>query len=139
MQYIESFPCEVKMIENVWIPMSDGVRLAGRLWLPLGCEREPVPAILEYIPYRKRDFTRSRDSGHHYYYAGHGYAALRVDLRGSGDSEGLLQDEYLEQELADGEQILRWLAAQSWCNGKVGIIGISWPERPARFRPCQKD
>ena len=126
MQYLESFPCEVKMIENVWIPMSDGVRLAGRLWLPQGSEREPVPAILEYIPYRKRDFTRSRDSGHHYYYAGHGYAALRVDLRGSGDSEGLLQDEYLEQELADGEEILRWLAAQPWCNGKVGIIGISW-------------
>ncbi len=126
MQYIESFPCEVKMIENVWIPMSDGVRLAGRLWLPQGSEREPVPAILEYIPYRKRDFTRSRDSGHHHYYAGHGYAALRVDLRGSGDSEGLLQDEYLEQELADGEEILRWLAAQPWCNGKVGIIGISW-------------
>ncbi len=126
MQYIEAFPCEVKMIENVWIPMADGVRLAGRLWLPLGSEREPVPAILEYIPYRKRDFTRKRDTGLHHYHAGHGYAALRVDLRGSGDSEGLLQDEYLEQELADGEQILRWLAEQPWCNGKVGIIGISW-------------
>lgn len=126
MQYIESFPCEVNMIENVWIPMADGVRLAGRLWLPQGCEREPVPAILEYIPYRKRDFTRSRDSGLHHYFAGHGYAGLRVDLRGSGDSEGLLQDEYLEQELADGEEILRWLVAQPWCNGKVGIIGISW-------------
>lgn len=126
MQYIESFPCEVNTIENVWIPMPDGVRLAGRLWLPDGCEHEPVPAILEYIPYRKRDFTRLRDTGHHHYYAGHGYASMRVDLRGSGDSEGVLTDEYLEQELADGEEILRWLADQPWCNGKVGIIGISW-------------
>ncbi len=126
MQYIESFPYEVNTIENVWIPMPDGIRLAGRLWLPHGCEQEPVPAILEYIPYRKRDFTRLRDTAQHHYYAGHGYAALRVDLRGSGDSEGLLTDEYLEQELSDGEEILHWLADQPWCNGKVGIIGISW-------------
>ena len=126
MQYVESLPCEVRTIENVWIPMPDGVRLAGRLWLPLTSEHEPVPAILEYIPYRKRDFTRLRDTGHHHYYAGHGYASLRVDLRGSGDSEGILTDEYLEQELADGEAILRWLEQQPWCNGKVGIIGISW-------------
>jgi len=126
MKYIESFPCAVDVVENVWIPMSDGVRLAGRLWRPQGCDSEPVPGILEYIPYRKRDYTRLRDSGHHHYYAGHGYASLRVDLRGSGDSEGVLKDEYLEQELADGEEILRWMAEQSWCNGRIGIIGISW-------------
>ncbi len=126
MQYVESFPCEVNTIENIWIPMSDGIRLAGRLWLPEGAEREAVPAILEYIPYRKRDFTRLRDTNHHHYYAGHGYAALRVDLRGSGDSEGLLTDEYLEQELSDGEEIISWLAKQPWCNGNLGIIGISW-------------
>lgn len=126
MKYIESFPCEVRTIENIWIPMSDGTRLAGRLWLPERCEKHSVPAILEYIPYRKRDFTRLRDTNHHHYYAGHGYASLRVDLRGSGDSEGVLTDEYLEQELVDGEQVLSWMAAQSWCNGRIGIIGISW-------------
>ncbi|HKL27502.1 MAG TPA: CocE/NonD family hydrolase, partial [Desulfuromonadales bacterium] len=126
MQYRDSFPCEVETIEKVWIPMPDGVRLAGRIWMPAGADKEPVPAILEYIPYRKRDFTRLRDTGHHHYYAGHGYASLRVDLRGSGDSEGVLTDEYLEQELADGEEILAWLENQTWCNGKVGIIGISW-------------
>ncbi|MDT8444845.1 MAG: CocE/NonD family hydrolase [Desulfuromonadales bacterium] len=126
MQYLSSFPYEVKTIENVWIPMTDGIHLAGRLWLPEGCEHEPVPAVLEYIPYRKRDFTRLRDTEHHHYYAGHGYASLRVDLRGSGDSEGILRDEYLEQELADGEELLAWLAGQPWCTGKIGIIGISW-------------
>ena len=78
-----------------------GCRLAARIWLPEDAEASPVPAILEYIPYRKRDFTRARDEPMHYYFAGHGYAAVRVDLRGSGDSDGLLADEYTEQEHDD--------------------------------------
>src|SRR5690625_1057676 len=62
----------------------------------------------------------------HPYFAAHGYACVRVDIRGSGDSDGVLTDEYLEQEMADGEEILRWIAKQSWCNGSIGMIGISW-------------
>ena len=126
MRTVRSFPHEVEEIEHVLIPMSDGVRLAARMWLPAGAEQSPVPAILEYIPYRKRDGTRRRDHLHHPYFAGHGYAAVRVDLRGSGDSEGVLRDEYLEQELTDGEEVLRWLAAQPWCDGRVGMMGKSW-------------
>ncbi len=106
--------------------MVDGVRLAARIWLPEDAEREPVPAILEYIPYRHRDNTRSRDQRMHPYFAGHGYAAVRVDIRGSGNSEGVLEDEYLQSELDDGAEIIRWLAAQPWCDGNVGMIGISW-------------
>jgi hypothetical protein len=94
--------------------------------MPEKAETNPVPAILEYIPYRKRDATRLRDETMHPYFTGHGYACIRVDLRGSGDSEGILHDEYLQQELDDGVAILEWLEQQPWCNGKVGIIGISW-------------
>ena len=68
--------------------MPDGVRLSARIWLPEDAEDDPVPAILEYIPYRKDDATAVRDAGIHPYFAGHGYASVRVDLRGSGDSEG---------------------------------------------------
>ncbi|MDH3771748.1 MAG: CocE/NonD family hydrolase, partial [Nitrospirota bacterium] len=106
--------------------MSDGVRLAARMWLPENAETQPVPGILEYIPYRKRDSTAYRDSLMHPYFAGHGYACVRVDLRGSGDSEGVLTDEYLHQEQQDGIEILRWIAEQSWCSGSVGMMGISW-------------
>ena len=106
--------------------MADGIRLAARIWMPEDATTHPVPAILEYIPYRKRDSTRVRDALMHPYFAGHGYACVRADLRGSGDSEGLLQDEYLQQELDDGIEILRWLSRQPWCNGDVGMIGISW-------------
>ena len=126
MRYVSEFPYPVRHIEHVWIPLSDGTRLAARIWMPEGAEREPVPAVLEYIPYRKRDATRSRDALTHPYVAGHGYACVRVDLRGSGDSEGVLTDEYLQQELDDGVEVLRWIAEQPWCDGSVGMYGISW-------------
>lgn len=126
MRIARDFPYGVREIENTWISMPDGVRLAARVWLPESAAHEPVPAILEYIPYRKRDSTRGRDCQIYPWFAGHGYAGIRVDLRGSGDSEGVLRDEYLQQELDDGVNILRWLEKQPWCNGKVGMMGISW-------------
>lgn len=126
MDVVSDLPYEVEHTENVFITMSDGCRLAARLWRPVEAERAPVPAVLEYIPYRKRDIKRDRDQQIHAYLAGHGYACVRVDLRGSGDSDGVLRDEYLEQELADGEEVLRWIASQPWCDGAVGMMGISW-------------
>ena len=126
MRTVTSLPYEVDETEHLWIPVSDGTRLAARLWRPVSAEVDPVPGILEMIPYRKRDLTAQRDSIHHPYMAGHGYACLRVDLRGSGDSEGVLEDEYLEQELQDVEDVLAWMTQQPWCNGRTGIMGISW-------------
>jgi len=126
MKTIASFPETVKVLEHVWIPMSDGVRLAAKIWLPGSVAETPAPAILEYIPYRKRDVEAVSDSITHGYFAGHGYACVRVDLRGAGESEGVLQDEYLAQEQDDGLQVLRWIASQSWSNGNIGMMGISW-------------
>ena len=120
------FPRKVREIENLWIPMPDGKKLAARLWLPEDAEGDPVPAILEYLPYRKRDGTVERDALTHPYFAGHGYAGIRVDMRGTGDSEGVCLGEYLLQEQDDAMAIIEWIAAQSWCSGKVGMIGISW-------------
>ena len=123
---VDDFPHGVEEIENVWIPMPDGVRLAARIWLPKSAHETPVPAILEYLPYRKRDLMRLRDEPMHRYYAGHGYAAVRVDIRGSGDSDGVLLDEYSHEEHEDGLRVIEWLAAQPWCSGAVGMVGISW-------------
>ena len=120
------FPRTVREVEHFTIPLADGTQLAARMWLPEDAAAYPVPAVLEYIPYRKRDLTAERDARHHPYIAGFGYASVRVDLRGSGESDGVLTDEYLEQELADGEEVIRWLAAQPWSSGRVGMIGISW-------------
>lgn len=117
---------EVRVVENVWIELSDGCRLAAKLWLPAEAGAHRVPAVLEYIPYRKRDFKAVRDAEIHGYFAANGYAGVRVDLRGSGDSEGILRDEYLQQELNDGLEVLRWIASQPWCDGNVGMFGLSW-------------
>jgi putative CocE/NonD family hydrolase len=120
------FPHTVREIEHTLIPLRDGVRLAARLWLPVDADERPVPAILEYLPYRKRDGTRERDALAHPYLAGFGYACVRVDIRGTGESDGLLADEYAQQEQDDALEVIAWLAEQRWCTGAVGMMGISW-------------
>jgi putative CocE/NonD family hydrolase len=126
MTIVTRFSNSVRRVEHFWITLKDGVRLSARMWLPEDAEANPVPAILEYIPYRKRDGTRGRDEPMHHYFAGHGYAAVRVDLRGTGESDGLLDDEYTQQELDDGCEVIAWIAAQKWCSGAVGMMGKSW-------------
>ena len=120
------FPRRVREIEHTWIPLADGTRLAARIWLPDDAEDDPVPAILEYLPYRKNDGTAVRDAARQPYLAGFGYATVRVDIRGTGESDGILEDEYLPQEQDDALEVIAWLAEQYWCTGAVGMWGISW-------------
>lgn len=126
MAVVSEFPRSVRVIENTWIPLSDGTRLAAKIWLPERAETEPVPAILEYIPYRKGDGTAIRDELVYPYLAGHGYAGVRVDIRGHGESDGVPEDEYTPREQADGVEVIAWIAEQEWCTGAVGMQGISW-------------
>jgi len=126
MDIVTQFPRQIREIENLFITLLDGCRLAARIWLPADAEQKPVPAILEYLPYRKRDGTAERDHLTHPYFAGNGYACIRVDMRGSGESDGLLDDEYLKLEQDDCLEVLKWIAAQPWCTGSIGMIGISW-------------
>lgn len=116
---------QVQDLETVWIKMPDGRRLAARIWMPEDAEADPVPAIFEFIPYRLRDRTRLRDESMHPRFAANGYASVRVDIGGSGDSDGLLEDEYLERELQDACDIIAWIAEQPWCSGSVGMMGKS--------------
>ncbi len=110
------------MERDVWIPLRDGTRLAATLYLPVAV----APAVLEALPYRKDDLTanyageyrRLRDEG--------GYAVARVDLRGTGSSDGIAIDEYPEQEQSDLAEVIAWLAAQEWCTGSVGMYGTSY-------------
>ena len=113
------------MLDHQWITLSDGTRLHCRIWLPDDALSDPVPAILEASPYRLTDGGQ-RDWDIYPYWAGCGYACARVDLRGTGDSEGVILDEYTAQEQRDVCEVIAWLAAQPWCSGNVGMTGISW-------------
>ena len=117
---------EIVDLPDVGIVMSDGVRLSARVWMPVDAGEHPVPAVLEHLPYRKRDGTCRRDEISHPWMAARGYAMVRVDMRGNGDSYGHMDDEYTAQELADACEVINWLAAQDWCTGNVGMQGISW-------------
>lgn len=116
----------IRIIYHAPIALSDGTVLSAMIWLPENAKSNPVPAILEYLPYRKSDMTAERDAMDMPYVAGRGYACVRVDMRGTGDSQGTILGEYLKQEQDDALEILRWIAAQEWCTGACGMIGISW-------------
>lgn len=118
------FSLQIPSYRQIFVPLADGTRLAARLWLPE--HATPAPLVLEWIPYRQSDNTATIDAMMHGFFAAHGIAALRIDLRGSGNSDGLLRDEYLAQEQDDAMEVIAWLARQPWCNGNVGMIGISW-------------
>ena len=110
--------------EDVFIPMRDGVRLAATLFLPAG--DGAWPAIVEALPYRKDDLTRSYASEHHRLADDFGYVVCRLDVRGTGSSEGVPIGEYTAEELEDIAEVIAWLASQGWSNGNVGMYGTSW-------------
>ena len=114
-------------MQEQWIAMPDGVRLAADLYMPTGGDgSENFPVLLEYLPYRKTD-SRARNHRLYSYFVERGYIVARVDIRGTGNSEGrLIPHEYSDIELDDGEVVIDWLSTQDWSNGNVGMFGISW-------------
>ena len=118
---------QVNEITEVWITMSDGVRLAADIYWPAGADRKDrFPVLLEYLPYRK-DESRARNYSVYSYFLERGYLVARVDMRGTGNSEGMtIPYEYSDIELDDGEEVIDWLSQQEWSTGSVGMFGISW-------------
>jgi len=114
-------------ITEAWITMSDGVRLAADVYWPAGADKKDhFPVLLEYLPYRK-DESRARNYSLYSYFLDHGYVVARVDIRGTGNSEGkTIPYEYSDIELEDGEEVIDWLSRQKWSTGSVGMFGISW-------------
>ncbi|GAB9467115.1 Serine protease family s15 [Globisporangium polare] len=120
----------VQIQDNVWVHIDATIRLSAKLWLPLSATssaaRQTFSVVLEYLPYRKGDWTAPRDERNHTWLAQRGIAVARVDMRGSGNSSGYDTGEYTQEELADGVRVIAWLAQQPWCTGSVGIFGKSW-------------
>ncbi|MCK5409695.1 MAG: CocE/NonD family hydrolase, partial [Candidatus Heimdallarchaeota archaeon] len=111
-------------VKDWLIPMRDGVRLFAKAWIPKG--EGPFPAVINYDPYRSSDFRTMGRGNFFHYLARHGYVFLHVGVRGTDGSEGSVTDEYPLQEQEDGYDAVEWVAAQSWCNGNVGMMGTSY-------------
>jgi predicted acyl esterase len=114
-------------VKTIWIPLPDGVRLAADMFMPADRDVDAkLPVLLEFIPYRK-DEGRLKRFKLFSYFVNQGYVVVRVDVRGTGTSEGKLPEyEYSDQELDDGEVVIDWLSKQAWSTGSVGMFGISW-------------
>lgn len=110
------------------LEMRDGVRLAVTYYRPTARKTgETFPVIMEMVPYRKDDFFALGDYEYGAYFAKRGYVVARVDVRGTGGSEGGVPvSEYSQAEIADAEELIAQLSQKSWSNGKVGMYGISW-------------
>ncbi|NDG51129.1 MAG: CocE/NonD family hydrolase, partial [Rhodospirillales bacterium] len=116
----------VKVIRNVRIPMPDGITLAADLYLP-EVQGQRVPAIIEYTPYHKVNNSAYGPRATRYpFFASQGYVFVNVDIRGTGDSEGFSTSPTSESEVQDGVAVIQWCAEQAWCDGHVGMIGISY-------------
>ncbi|MEU5403174.1 CocE/NonD family hydrolase [Streptomyces sp. NPDC005963] len=138
MRHRRRFPYETSH-EDVWIPLAargtrESSMLYARVWRPL--TPEPVPALLEYAPDRLGDSTAARDAQRHPWYAGQGYASVRVDARGHGSSQGAPD---ASAALPDGLAVIAWLVAQPWCTGRIGAFGLGagagWALRLAALAP----
>ncbi|ANW18682.1 CocE/NonD family hydrolase [Streptomyces clavuligerus] len=120
------FPYETSH-QDVRIPVHGDLTLFARVWRPR--TGEPVPALLEYSPERLTDTTVTRDAQRHPWYAGHGYASVRVEARGHGNSGGTPDPAGLPggaTALADAVDVIDWLAGQPWCTGRIGMFGLGW-------------
>ncbi|MFT5209393.1 MAG: putative CocE/NonD family hydrolase [Flavobacterium sp.] len=120
-------PREDFRVTEVWITMPDGVRLAADVFWPTGADKtNRFPVLLEYLPYRKNE-SLARNYALYSYFLERGYIVARVDIRGTGNSEGVtIPYEYSDIELDDGERVIEWLSGQEWSTGNIGMFGISW-------------
>lgn len=114
---------------DVRIPARDGVTLSANIWRPVPNADEPderFPVLLEMIPYGKDNWRRDSDDGRGRWLAARGYALCRVDVRGTGSSDGIALDEYTVAETNDGFDAVEWVAGRPWASGAVAMWGISY-------------
>jgi predicted acyl esterase len=119
-------PYPVLIDRRVFVTMRDGTRIALTVYLPDAPGDGPFPTVVESLPYRKDDDCTQRDYRTFAYLAGRGFAGVRIDIRGTGASTGVIEDEYTAQEQADTLEVFDWVVAQDWSNGNLGMWGVSW-------------
>ena len=108
-----------------YVEMEDGIRLAISRFGPSD-GAGPWPVIIEALPYRKDDLTASYRAEYQRLVDEGRYVVVRVDVRGTGSSEGIATDEYPVEEQRDLVRLIAWCAAEPWSTGRVGMYGTSY-------------
>ncbi len=115
---------EIVIERNILIPLKDGASLSADLYRPAG--KGPFPALMSFYPYHKDDMIGASFEVSRRWFAERGYACLLIDFRGLGGSDGVVWDAMHRNEGVDGAQACEWIAKQPWCDGNVGMWGLSY-------------
>lgn len=121
----------VKRIDYAEVPLAGGEVLGARIWLPHDAHETPVPAIVDYHPYRSCDASVIQDEAIYASLADRGFACVKLDVRGTANSSGVHPDQFSEAYWLDCAEALDWIASQPWCSGRTGMTGLSWPAHAA--------
>ena len=110
------------------ITMKDGINLSARIWKPNMQNKQEFPVILEYDAKWTSVCSSIEDEKRMHFFAENGFVCIRVDVRGTGDSEHNLEnnhkfDPHTEIEESDCIQVINWISSQSWCIGNIAMIG----------------
>ncbi|MFK3781298.1 CocE/NonD family hydrolase [Agrobacterium sp. NPDC089420] len=132
------FRCNVERTDYIAIPLPNGITLGAKLWLPIEPGGRKVPAIIDYHPYRGCDFTAAADERTYAELAARGYACIKLDARGTGNSSGLHVDQFAQAYWEDACHALDWIARQPWCSGRTGMTGLSWPAHASLMVACEQ-
>lgn len=122
---------------DCFIEVAEGIQLSARIWLPVGTDR-PRTTILEVTPYRLHDVSAIRDSENHSYFARCGYASVRVDMRGTGNSGGSAGPMLSSHERKDTLAVADWIVRQPWSDGRIVLFGISWGAINAMYAAAER-
>lgn len=113
-------------LQSLYVTMRDGVKIAIDVALPKDTPANTkLPTVMQLTRYHRSNEANGLD-GIQKFFTSYGYAVVSVDARGTGASFGLWTMPWAKEEIADGGEIVSWIVAQTWSNGKVGAVGNSY-------------
>ncbi len=135
----DGMTARTELLQRLYVPMRDGVRIALDVWLPAGAVTAAVPTVLRTTRYGRAYLTGDGapeadvNAAEAARWADRGYALVIVDARGSGASFGSRESDLGDDEIEDYGEILDWIGRQAWSSGRVGAYGVSYDGNTAEL------
>jgi uncharacterized protein len=117
---------ESRSRQSLYVPVSDGTRLAVDVWLPAGVPTQRIGTVARLTRYHRSTVDSIDDPTEASDFLARGWALVKIDARGTGASFGSRTAELTKREIEDYSEVIDWVAAQSWSNGRVAAYGVSY-------------